>query len=74
VSFPHMTDYDLEHCERRRDEYEATRDEPGFDGQKMDNMRTGCQRRRALRDGALSEEQRQLVESLNKLERPDLWS
>lgn len=69
-----MVDYDLEHCERRKAEYAATSAEPGFDLQKLLDMRAGCKRRRDLRDASLSEEQKQLTRDLIKLERPDLWS
>ena len=69
-----MVDYDLEHCLRRVAEYEATRDEPGFDLQKLLDMRTGCHRRRDLRNAALSEEQKQLSRDLIGIERPDLSS
>ena len=69
-----MADHDLEHCERRKAEYEATKDEPGFDLQKLLDMRTGCHLRRELRNAALSEEQKQAARDLIGIEPPDLWS
>lgn len=68
-----MADYDLEHCERRKAEYEATKDEPEFDLQKLLDMKTGCHLRRELRDAALSEEKKQVARDLIGIERPDLW-
>jgi hypothetical protein len=69
-----MADYDLERCLRRVAEYEATRYKPGFDLQKLLDMKTGCHIRRELHDAALSEKQKQAARGLIGIEPPDLWS
>jgi hypothetical protein len=69
-----MADYDLEHCLRRVAEYEATRYEPGFDEQRLLDMKTGCARRRALDGADLTADQEKVSRELIENERPDLWS
>jgi hypothetical protein len=68
-----MTNYDLEHCLRRRAEYEAARNEQGFDEGKLRDMVHGCARRRTLRDGGLTPEQAKGVREVIENEHPDLW-
>jgi hypothetical protein len=68
-----MADYDVDYYLSRVKEYKATSGEPEFDPKKLRAMKTGVKRRRALRDTPLTEDQRQLSESLIDNEPPDLW-
>jgi len=67
-------DYDLDRCLRRVAEYETAREEPGFDEQKLLDMKTGCANRRALHRTDLNADQEQLLRGQIEKERPDLLS
>jgi hypothetical protein len=68
-----MTDHDLEYCLRRTAEYEATRDAPGFDEQKLLDMKSGCAHRREFTRVDLDSKQQQTLRELIERERLDLW-
>jgi hypothetical protein len=69
-----MTNYDLDYCLRRRAEYEAASDEPGFDRQRFRDMISGCAYRRELLRQDLTAKVRAALQEVVNNERADLWA
>jgi hypothetical protein len=69
-----MTSDDLDHYRRRVFAHAATRDQLGFDQQKLHDMVSGCAHRQELLRTDLKTGELKVLQGIMGRERIDLWS
>ena len=65
---------ELETCLARVEMYKQKCEDAGVECVKLNDMKSGCANRRALRDISLKEHEKSIIEGLIKIEPTDLWA